>query len=189
MPTINAPGLGQSTLTPMCLPYSPEYRPPAISEGARALERLASATGGVERLNLANVWKDIPRQPRFISTAPYLLLAVVLLFLLEVIERRTGLFSSFRFHPRLLRLLPIWASRSRRSRPAAAGSPAARKPTVQPASFPAGKLSEPSPANAAKPETPAQMPKKEAKEPTTDTSMLDALAHAQERTRKRTERK
>jgi Mg-chelatase subunit ChlD len=195
LPTIDAPGLGQATLTPTCLPYSPEYRPPDAHEGARTLERLAQATGGVERLNLAGVWKDIPRQPRFISTAPYLLLAAVVLFLLEVIERRTGLFSAFwrgtraAGRLRLPRLLPRALLQPFASRPAATdGGPgmgpvaskvsAASKGSVQTAAA--------STDLSAKASTkPAPEPKKEP----ADAGMLDALAHAQQRARKRTERK
>jgi Mg-chelatase subunit ChlD len=178
LPTIDAPGLGQATLTPACLPYSPEYRPPDANEGARALERLARATGGIERLNLADVWKDIPRQPRFISAAPYLLLAAVVVFLLEVIERRTALLSSFWFRLRL----PRFRSRARSQPvPAAAGQPAASRATVLTAGPAAESPAEP----PAMPAPPATEPKKES----ADTGMLDALAHAQQRARKRTERK
>jgi hypothetical protein len=93
LPTIEVPGVGQATLAPMCLPYSPEYQPPVPGRGSAALERLAKSTSGGERLNLAGVWKDIPRKPRLIPLASYLLLAAVMLFLLEVFERRTGLLS------------------------------------------------------------------------------------------------
>jgi hypothetical protein len=147
----------------------------------------------VERLNLADIWKGIPRQPRFISAAPYLLLAAVVLFLLEVIERRTGLFSSFWFRLKLSRFLPrlmsLGVSQPVRSQPAAAGGSTAGKVTVGPASLSTGKLAEPLARTSAKSEPSAPEPKKEAKKQAADTSMLDALAHAQERARKRTERK
>src|SRR5205085_11548943 len=51
------------------------------------------ATGGVERVDLARAWKDVPRQPRLIALAPWLLTAALGLLLLEVFERRTGLVS------------------------------------------------------------------------------------------------
>ena len=53
--------------------------PAAQSRGKApaALERLAKATGGCERLNLGEVWRDIPRTPRRVALAPYLLLAAV----------------------------------------------------------------------------------------------------------------
>ena len=191
LPTIDAPGLGHETLTPMCLPYSPEYRPPDAHEGARALERLARATGGVERLDLSGVWKDIPRQPRFISIAPYLLLATVMLFLLEVIERRTGLFSAFWFRLRLPRFLRrAWQG----ARSTEQGAPSANSP------FPARRSLHKVPAASKGPaqtaatstELPAEAPTKPAPEPKkepAEAGMLDALAHAQQRARKRTERK
>ncbi len=77
----------------MCLPYSPEYLPQKPGQGIGALERLAKSTGGCERVNLVGLWKDIPRKPRLVLLAPYLLLAAVMLFLLEIIERRTGVLS------------------------------------------------------------------------------------------------
>ena len=57
------------------------------------LENLAKATGGCQRLNLGDVWRDIPKKLRLISLTPYLLLAAVVIFLLEVVQRRTGLLS------------------------------------------------------------------------------------------------
>ena len=60
--TMAAPGMGQATLAPMCLPYSPEYLPQKPGRGVAALEQLAKATGGCERSNLADVWKDIPKK-------------------------------------------------------------------------------------------------------------------------------
>ena len=47
--TIAAPGMGQATLAPMCLPYSPEYLPAEAREGSRAWNaspaRPAAASG------------------------------------------------------------------------------------------------------------------------------------------------
>jgi hypothetical protein len=91
--TISVPELGQTTLAPMCLPYSPEYLPQKSGRGAASLDQMAKATGGCERLNLGEIWKAIPRKPQWISLAPYLLLASVVVFLLEVLQRRTGLLS------------------------------------------------------------------------------------------------
>ncbi len=104
-----APGMGQATLAPMCLPYSPEYLPQQPGRGVAALEQLAKSTGGCARLNLGSIWKDIPKTPRLISLAPYLLLAAVVVFLLEVVQRRTGLLS-VRWKPFGL----LWGQRAER---------------------------------------------------------------------------
>ncbi len=108
--TVDVPGAGPVMLPPVCLPYSPEFEPavtttdsaagaalPRESTGAGwglpALERLARSTGGKERIELTNIWKDIPRHPRLIPLASWLLVLAVVIFLLEVAERLTGLLS------------------------------------------------------------------------------------------------
>jgi hypothetical protein len=50
-------------------------------------------TGGKERLELTGVWQELPRHARLVRLAPWLLLAAVMLLLVEVFERRTGLFA------------------------------------------------------------------------------------------------
>jgi hypothetical protein len=42
---------------------------------------------------LAGIWKDLPRQPRQIAIGTWLLMAALVLLLLEVLERRTGLLA------------------------------------------------------------------------------------------------
>ena len=96
--TVSVPGQKPQALPPVCLPYSPEYAPAVTGpgeadRGRAALERLARATGGVERVELSGVWKDLPRRPRVYLLAPWLLLAATVSLLLEVLERRTGLVS------------------------------------------------------------------------------------------------
>jgi hypothetical protein len=82
------------------LPYSPEFKPVSSEEGQTTLAHLAQATGGKERIELSGVWKDLPRRPRLIELAPWLLMLAVVLLLVEVLERHTGLLSA--------RLLPVW---------------------------------------------------------------------------------
>jgi len=89
--TVEVPGHGPVPLTPVCLPYSPEFNPAQAGGGLVALERLARATGGKERLELGGIWKELPKAPRRVDIAPWLLLAAVVLLLLEILERRTGL--------------------------------------------------------------------------------------------------
>lgn len=93
---VEIPGLKPVTLPPACLLYSPEFRPAEGATGLVTLDRLARATGGKERLELATVWADLERRPRLIPAASWLILAAVVLFLLEVLERRTSLLSRFR---------------------------------------------------------------------------------------------
>jgi hypothetical protein len=138
---------------------------------AAALERIARATGGCERLNLADIWKDIPKKPQWIGLAPYLLIAAVVIFLLEVVERRTSLLS-IRWKP--LRL-PRAAGRAlKRVLPAGKGrrkSAADAPPTLPPASAP---------------QTPAASPA--VAEKVEGQEMHDAFAQARQRAGKRTGR-
>lgn len=103
--TVEVPGAQPLTLSPVTLPYSPEFKPVENDEGQTALAKLAQSTGGKERLELPGVWKDLPRQPRLIELAPYLLLTAILLLLIEVLERHTGLVTA-RALPLLQKLKP-----------------------------------------------------------------------------------
>jgi uncharacterized membrane protein len=124
LPTVEAAGAGRATLAPMCMPYSPEYEPREPSFGVAALERLAKATGGRQRIALSDVWKDIPRRPRNMPLAPYLFLAATGLLLVEVFQRRTGLLS--------LVWMPLVAlfrrRRNKQVEPSPREEPAAKKP-------------------------------------------------------------
>jgi len=171
--TVSAPGIGQATLAPMCLPYSPEYLPRKPGAGAAALEQLAKSTGGCQRLNLGSIWQDIPKKPRLISLAPFLLLATVVVFLLEVVQRRTGFLSvPWRsFGLRWLRL-PEGVRR---------GTASVFKRTPRTKSEPETVV-----AAAAKRKPAAKPPP--AKVQTEGSDMLEALSRAQQRARKRTKR-
>ena len=94
--TVEIPGGGNISLPPVCLPYSPEFKPTHTESGLATMERLAKATDGKQRINLGQIWDDLPRQPRLISLQPWLLIAALLLLLLEILERRTGLLSTRR---------------------------------------------------------------------------------------------
>ena len=91
--TVEIPGGGNISLPPVCLPYSPEFKPAHAESGLATLERLAKATDGKQRINLREIWDDLPQQPRLISLQLWLLIAALLLLLLEILERRTGLLS------------------------------------------------------------------------------------------------
>ena len=92
--TVEIPGGGNISLPPVCLPYSPEFKPAHTESGLATMERLAKATNGKQRINLGEIWDDLPRQSRLISLQPWLLIAALLLLLLEILERRTGLLST-----------------------------------------------------------------------------------------------
>ena len=84
--SVEVPGVGHTTLPPICLPYSAEYALRHEGEGLQTLQRMARATGGIERVNLSSIWSDLPRMPRMVSLAPWLLLAAMTLVLLEVLH-------------------------------------------------------------------------------------------------------
>jgi hypothetical protein len=94
MTTVDVPGHGVVALPPVCLPYSPEFRPALADRGQVTLERLAHTTGGMERLDLPSIWKDLPRQKRLLPIGRWLMLAAVGLWLVEVLERRTSVLSN-----------------------------------------------------------------------------------------------
>ena len=81
------------SLAPICLPYSPEYAPGFRQTGAKALTKLAAATGGVERISLKNLDKTIPVTWAFMSLTPWLCALAALIFLIEIFDRRVGLGS------------------------------------------------------------------------------------------------
>jgi Mg-chelatase subunit ChlD len=147
---VQVPGQKLQALAPVCLPYSPEYAPSPLGSGddrgRQTLERLARSTGGVERIELSGVWKDLPKRPRTFPLAPWLLLTAVLCVLLEVLERRTALVSSFfralrpgaiRFRFRLKRRAPVPAAAATTPRSAPVAPPeAATKSSAAPAPAP-----------------------------------------------------
>ncbi|MFO7903081.1 MAG: VWA domain-containing protein, partial [Pirellulaceae bacterium] len=176
--TISAPELGNATLAPVCLPYSPEYLPRKPGRGEAALEQLASSTAGRARLNLADIWNAIPWKPRLIPLSSYLLLAAVAIFLLEIIQRRTRVLSVRWLRTSVPR--PIQAARRR----AASTLQRRTRRRVEPRpGEPDSPAAEP-PASAGH-ETPAEGDRREE---AGDDSMLDALSHARQRAQNRTGR-
>lgn len=98
--TVEIAGQSAVTLPAACLPYSPEYAPNQVGRGAATLAQIATTTGGRERIEIPKIWKELPVKSRFVELAPWLLILATLLFLLEVLERRTGWVSRlFRGQP------------------------------------------------------------------------------------------
>jgi hypothetical protein len=161
--TVDVAGAGRVSLSPVCLPYSPEFKPVEVDEGVLTLERLAKATGGKERINLAEIWKHLPRQIRLVELCPWLLILAILLFLLEVLERRTGLLS-LKMRPAILR------GPSLKEKPAAVKQPGAVV-GVSALMSQAEDITEPEPAASEE-----------------KAGVLDALRRARHRAKERTER-
>ncbi|HEX7153962.1 MAG TPA: VWA domain-containing protein [Thermoanaerobaculia bacterium] len=126
--TLEVPGAGRVTLAPVALPYSPEAAPGAAGEGRKALERLARATGGRERVDVAVVWKDVPEQERHVPLRNWLVLTALVLLLVEVLERRTGVFGALAL-PSWVRVPSLPTRREKIVKPAKPPKPAA--PPVQ----------------------------------------------------------
>lgn len=148
--TVEISGLTPVTLPPVCLPYSPEFKPAEAGKGVAAMMQLAKATNGSERVNLTKIWDDLPRQPQMISISTWLLLIAVVFLLLEVFERRTGLLSSNRWSLLAKRI---------RIRPAAKTAPGKRLKQkrfrkAMKVSEPESETSDKAPSSKGKPTTP-----------------------------------
>lgn len=89
-------GIKTFSLPPICIPNSPEFRPPDISRNAgEMLRQLAAATGGVERIELPRIWRDIPKSPRFFDLSPWLIYFAICGIIVEIFQRRTGWITSW----------------------------------------------------------------------------------------------
>ncbi len=188
--TVSIPRQNVQALTPVCLPYSPEYAPAApgaqdSNRGRAVLDHLARATGGMERIELTEVWKALPVRPRTTKLASWLLLVAAILLLLEVCERRTGQVSSIgqavwtaprrlaRFRWRRLRT-------TKETKPAPTqGVPAAEPPTPAPTTRQLPK---------AEPSLEAPTPEPAPTAPEAKGDVLDAMRQARNRSRGRTDR-
>ncbi|MGO8765650.1 MAG: VWA domain-containing protein [Limisphaerales bacterium] len=88
--TVDISGQQPVTLPPVCLPYSPEFAPDQPGRGGTALEEIATTSGGKERVEIPAMWDELPVKSRYVELASWLLVAAAILFLLEILERRTG---------------------------------------------------------------------------------------------------
>jgi Mg-chelatase subunit ChlD len=189
--TVSVHGQNVQALTPVCLPYSPEYAPATqgtedSNRGRALLDHLAGATGGTERIELTDVWKDLPVRPRTTKLASWLLLAAAILLLLEVFERRTGQLRSIGravwVGPRrLIAFLRRRVRTSRETKPAPAQGTPAAEPTTPMAPGPPQPKLEPSPEAPPTPEPEPSAPKAKG-------DVLDAMRQARSRSRGRTDR-
>ena len=91
--TVDAGTLGKVTLPPTCAPYSPEFKPDDADTGLQSLQRLSRITGGRALTDLTGIWETIPKKNSYVDLTPWLAAMAVILFLLEILERRTGILS------------------------------------------------------------------------------------------------
>jgi hypothetical protein len=92
--TLKTDSFAPYTLPPVSLPYPPEFKPVDSTNQQSDIFRLCRNSGGRERINLSNIWDDLPRRIRYYPLAAWLLLVAMLLLLLEVLERRSeGMFN------------------------------------------------------------------------------------------------
>ena len=119
---------------------------------------------------MPGIWRDLPPRARYAEISHWLILAAVLLFLAEVLQRRTGLLT--------LRKKPSMAARHERERPQGGRTRRAARPSrKRPAEKPADAVAEqPAPEPEATPED------------TSHANTLAAMRRARKRARKRTDR-
>ena len=172
--TVEIPGQTPVALSPVCLPYSPEYMPASHDVGTVTLKRLARATGGVSRLDLKSIWDDLPKRPRMFALSPWLISVAMVVLLIEILERRTGALS----------LAGGWLTHRRLRR--------ARAPEAQRDAPPEPKQSrrQRRPVGPTQPTPPAPAEEPSSSDPQADqpSDMADALAAARHRARRRTDR-
>ncbi|HTX22145.1 MAG TPA: VWA domain-containing protein [Candidatus Aquilonibacter sp.] len=185
--TVEIPGQQPVTLPPVCLPYSPEFAPDQPGRGANALAQIATTTGGEERVEIPKIWEELPVKSRYVVLAPWLLVAATILFLLEVLERRTGWVT--RFFGRRVAVAQGPAETDEAETPQAAP---VRKPVFpwlvhkpkRAVAAPAAKSKSAAPVASA----PAE-PKPAPQKPATSESSIDAMRKARERAKSRTDKR
>jgi Mg-chelatase subunit ChlD len=182
--TVEIAGQQPVTLPPVCLPYSPEFAPDQPGRGAATLAQIATTTGGKAREEIPKIWGDLPVKLRYVELAPWLLIAGTILFLLEVLERRTGWLSRL-FGRKAVAKVEVEETETPEA--ASAWKPAfpwlVRKPartTISPA---IAKTKTAAPVST----TPAEA-KPAPEKPASTESAIDALRKARERAQRRTDK-
>jgi uncharacterized membrane protein len=185
--TVEIPGEQAVTLAPVCLPYSPEFAPEQPGRGAAALTQIAATSGGKERIEIAETWSELQLKARYIEIVPWLLVAAVILFLLEVFERRTGWVS--RLFKRQQPAVAVAADGEAEAAPARREAESAFKRLVRKRKQKEAVRTSPA-SMVARKETKAEAPKVPAApaQPASNDSSIEALRKARERADKRTKR-
>ncbi len=171
LPTLLLPDHAPHSLSPACLPYSPEFRHIDPRQGRETLARIAALTGGSECLDLAEIWNQLPRRPREYSLAPWLYSLALVAFLLSILHRRTGLLTNLSFR--------------RRSHPEAEAAPKTRRFRLR---LPRWRRQaagpEPGPAAPEPPPSPTPVPPPATGQESTLAAMRAARRRATQRTRR-----
>ncbi len=182
--TVEISGQQPVTLPAACLPYSPEFAPDQPGRGAATLAQLATTTGGKAREEIPKIWGDLPVKSRYVELAPWLLVLGTILFLLEILERRTGWVSRLFEHRAVV---PVGPEEADVELPPAApaGKPVfpwlVRKPSRTATRTVVSKTAAPVSA-------PTAEPKPAPEKPVSTESPIDALRKARKRARNRTDR-
>lgn len=167
--TVEMPGFNPVTLPPVTLPYSPEFKPADRQQAAAVLSSMANATGGRERVDVSGIWDDLPVRKQLVPLTPWLILIAVVVFLLEIFQRRTGLLATLKWQiamPEKVRQ----SVKKYRAKPEKIKTAKSVKREV--------------------PETPSEPAKPAAKaaEPADKQQLFDAMANAQKKAQSRTKR-
>lgn len=93
LPVVQLPDGGVKRLPAYRRPYSAEFKPDPDGEGEALLRRISGLTGGERVADLASIWNRMERGDVRVEVAPWFYLAAAVLFLLEIIDRRTGCLS------------------------------------------------------------------------------------------------
>lgn len=173
--TVEVSGQQPVTLSPVCLPYSPEFAPDEPGRGSATLAQIATTTGGKERIEIPKIWSELPVRSRYVSLAPWLLVAAAFLFLLEILERRAGWLSKL---AGVKVAIQTRAKNVESESPTPAPTPKAPKPVVKKPAAPV-----PVPATAKAAQTKSAPAKAD-----DDVSTLSAMRQARDRARRNEKR-
>lgn len=91
--TVSWSGIRPIVLSPVAEIYSPEFRLKSEAGRSETFAEYVGATGGRIDPSVAEIWAALPKKPQRNDVTPYLLMAALLLFLLEVAERHLNLYN------------------------------------------------------------------------------------------------
>ena len=185
---VSVPGVGEVTLPPQCMLYSPEYQPRDAGFGEAALQSVARVTGGKDRPDLTGIWKDLPRYPRMVPIGRWLLLTAIVLILLEVLQRHSGLLSAGLQRVSFQRLGKAAGKVAHAiQRPTRVPARRAARSADQPADLPSPQ-DQPAPTGDSQPTAKPSEPEAPKAEPESGGSVMDALDKARRSAKGRTQK-
>ena len=95
LPTILLDGKVFQVMAPVKLPYSPEFRPVRENKNGENVIDFCRMTGGFELSDVADVWDNLPKSFSYVPLVKWLLLIAIIVFLMEIYERRTKQLFNF----------------------------------------------------------------------------------------------